>query len=147
MSRRVQSADSIANLTRWNRACDRALPPQAFQLRDEGGAGQLGDGHHQDEGKIGISALMREVAGAVLTSRTCGDRSSAGGSSSRSEKRHKHLAQSALVPAPHRNRLFPLVWAKTRYAAFPPRLASRGAARPRGQIHAEERKVFQVTRH
>lgn len=58
--------------------CDRALPPQAFLLRDEGGAGQLGDGHHQDEGKTGISALMREVAGAVLTSTTRGDRGECG---------------------------------------------------------------------
>lgn len=30
---------------------DRALPPQAFLLREEGGAGQLGDGYHQNEGK------------------------------------------------------------------------------------------------
>lgn len=103
--------------------CDRALPPQAFLLRDEGGAGQLGDGHHQDEGKTGISALMREVAGAALTSRTCGDRGSVGGSSPRSPSISPNTVEGG---AP----------------AFPPRHASRGAVGPR-----EQHKVFQVTRH
>lgn len=29
---------------------------QALLLREQGGAGQLGGGHHQDEGKTGASA-------------------------------------------------------------------------------------------
>lgn len=39
-------------------------PPQAFLLRAEGGAGQLGDGHHQDEGKATV-ALMQKLDEAV----------------------------------------------------------------------------------
>lgn len=43
-----------AKVTRWRSLTDvtELSPPQAFLLRDEGGAGQLGDGHHQDEGKM-----------------------------------------------------------------------------------------------
>lgn len=74
VARHVQSADTGANVTRWKRLCDRALPLQALLLREQGGAGQLGDGHHQDEGKSGISALVRAPAGDVLMSRTRGER-------------------------------------------------------------------------
>lgn len=50
------------------------FPPQAFLLRGEGDAGQLGDRHHQDEGKITRnrdvgakvrSATMQELNGEI----------------------------------------------------------------------------------
>lgn len=39
---------------RWKSVTDvtKLSPPQAFLLRQEGDAGQLGDRHHQDEGKM-----------------------------------------------------------------------------------------------
>lgn len=43
-------------------------PPQAFLLREEGVAGRLGDGHHQDEGKMtcsGDGALVQKLDEAI----------------------------------------------------------------------------------
>lgn len=42
------------------------LPPQAFLLRDAGGTGQLGDGHHQDEGRMTFSPDVNAGAKAPL---------------------------------------------------------------------------------
>lgn len=51
----IQSPAEISvKVTRWKPSTDvtELFPPQAFLLREEGGAGQLGDGHHQDEGRM-----------------------------------------------------------------------------------------------
>lgn len=76
---------------RWKPSTDvtELFPPQAFLLREQGGAGQLGDGHHQDEGRMTFNgdintrvrdALMQELGEAILMSRARSDFRSVGGS-------------------------------------------------------------------